>query len=177
MIFGEYEVPLRIAAILFGAIVLHGAIVFLNKKFLTFISNINRNHEEEDRRIATISAVIMSTSSFIISLIALVMILKELHIDTTPILASAGVLGLAISFGAQALIKDVFSGLSILIEDQYREGDQVKLDEFEGKVITITLRKTVLESEMGTHHIPNGSVKIVSAIEKINSKHPITNNK
>ncbi len=167
MFLGEYEVPLRILAILCGAIIFHWVIGFLNKKFLTFISKINHDHQGEDRRIKTISAVFMSTSSFVIALIALVMILQELRIDTTPILASAGVVGLAVSFGAQALIKDVFAGLSILIEDQYREGDQVKLDEFEGQVLYITLRKTVLESQIGVHHIPNGSVKTVSVLKKI----------
>lgn len=162
----DFELFTRLIFILLGAIILHWVVAFLNKKLLAFVGKIHASVEDEDRRIKTISAVIMSTSSFLISLIALLMILKELKIDTTPILASAGVVGLAVSFGAQALIKDVFAGLFILIEDQYREGDFVRLDEFEGRVLNITLRKTVLESESGKHHIPNGAIKVVSVIKK-----------
>ena len=118
-----------------------------------------------DRRITTISNVFLRTGSVLIVLVSGVMILKEFSIDPTPIIASAGVVGLAVSFGAQTLIKDVFAGLFILMEDQYSEGDRVKLDELPGTVQRLTLRKTVLLDSSGNrHHIPHGSVKIVTVL-------------
>lgn len=118
-----------------------------------------------DRRVTTISNVFLRTGSIVIVLVAGVMILKEFSIDPTPIIASAGVVGLAVSFGAQTLIKDIFAGMFILMEDQYSEGDRVKLDEMSGTVTRLTLRKTVLLDPSGNrHHIPHGAVKIVTVL-------------
>lgn len=154
----------HILSICIGAIILYWMVVFFTARFLKFLLQVQRNRQDSEARMRTISTVVRSSGYFVILLLALVMILKELKIDTTPILASAGVLGLAISFGAQTLIKDVLAGLFILTEDQYREGDEVKLDELQGIVKKITLRRTVLESENSLHTIPNGTIKIASLI-------------
>jgi small conductance mechanosensitive channel len=83
-------------------------------------------------------------------------------VDIRPILAGAGVIGLAIGFGAQSLVKDFVSGLFILIENQYDIGDKVKIGSSEGNVIRITMRSTVLRDEEGkTYYISNGSIKDV----------------
>ena len=86
-------------------------------------------------------------------------------LDLTPILASASVLGVAIGFGAQTVIKDFLSGLFIILENQYRVGDVVTIDSAEGTVEQITLRSTIIRDNDGSvHYIPNGS--IVHAINK-----------
>lgn len=109
------------------------------------------------------SRIFLTSGISLIILIALGMILREVHIDPSPLLASAGIVGLAVSFGAQALIKDVFAGLCILIENQYCEGDRVQIIEISGTVIELTLRKTVIRDEHGAlHHIPNGSIPVVT---------------
>ncbi|MCK4800131.1 mechanosensitive ion channel, partial [Candidatus Parcubacteria bacterium] len=94
--------------------------------------------------------------------IILFTILSLFNIDIRPILAGAGIIGLAIGFGAQSLVKDFVSGLFILIENQYGIGDKVKIGSSEGKVTRITMRSTVLKDEEGrTYYISNGSIKDV----------------
>ena len=88
------------------------------------------------------------------------MILNLFGIDIRPILAGAGVIGLAIGFGAQSLVKDFVSGLFILVENQYGIGDKIKIGNFEGNVTRITMRSTVLKDETGkTYYIANGMIK------------------
>lgn len=81
------------------------------------------------------------------------------RLDLTPILAGASVLGVAIGFGAQTLIKDFLSGLFIILENQYRVGDVVEIDEANGTVEQITLRSTIIRDNNGSvHYIPNGNI-------------------
>ncbi len=90
------------------------------------------------------------------------MILNLFGVDIRPILAGVGVLGLAVGFGAQSLVKDFVSGLFILVENQYSIGDTVKIGSFEGEVIRITMRSTVLRDDGGkTFYISNGLIKDV----------------
>ncbi len=86
-------------------------------------------------------------------------ILGRFGIDLTPLLAGASVLGVAVGFGAQSIIKDFLSGLFILLENQYRVGDTVNLDGSDGRVEQITIRSTVVRDNDGSvHYIPNGSI-------------------
>ncbi len=88
------------------------------------------------------------------------MTLSLFGVDITPILAGAGVIGLAIGFGAQSLVKDIVSGLFILVENQYGIGDKIKIGSFEGQVFKITMRSTVLRDDEGrTFYISNGLIK------------------
>lgn len=90
-------------------------------------------------------------------------------VDIRPILASAGIIGLAVGFGAQSLVKDFVSGLFILIENQYGVGDRVKIGSFEGNVVKITMRSTVLmDDEKNKHYISNGLVKNVTNMSQQN---------
>ena len=90
------------------------------------------------------------------------MVLNLSGIDIRPILASAGIIGLAVGFGAQSLVKDFVSGLFILIENQYGVGDRVKIGNFEGNVVKITMRSTVLiDNENKKYYISNGLIKNV----------------
>ena len=109
---------------------------------------------QKEKRAKTLGYIILATGNIIICVIILLMVLSLFGIDITPILAGAGVIGLAIGFGAQSLVKDFVSGLFILVENQYGIGDKVKIGNFEGKVIRITMRSTVLkDDERKTYYI------------------------
>ena len=100
-------------------------------------------------------------------LIVALTISSELGFDIGPILASAGIAGLAIGFGAQSLVKDVISGFFILFEDQYGVGDVVKIGDLSGVVERMTLRVTVLRNLEGqVHVIPNGNIHNVTVMTK-----------
>jgi moderate conductance mechanosensitive channel len=110
-------------------------------------------------RAAAISTVLASTVSVMVWVIALIMVLGELDIDLAPLIAGAGIAGIALGFGAQSLVKDCITGLFMLIEDQYGIGDDVDLGEAVGTVDRITLRTTILRGPDGTlWHVPNGQV-------------------
>ncbi|MFC1861585.1 mechanosensitive ion channel family protein [Chloroflexota bacterium] len=126
-----------------------------------------RAREEVAKRAHTVSGIIVSTTGIIIALIAVFIILSDFGIDITPLLAGAGVVGIAVGFGAQSLIKDVLTGLFIIMEDQYGKGDWVKIADVNGLVVEINLRRTVLRDLDGTvHSIPNGEVRIASNFTK-----------
>jgi small conductance mechanosensitive channel len=118
---------------------------------------------QKEKRAETLGNIIVTTGNIVIYIIALLMVLSLFGVDIRPILAGAGVLGLAIGFGAQSLVKDFVSGLFILVENQYGIGDKVKIGGFEGRVIRITMRSTVLRDDEGkTFYISNGLIKDVT---------------
>ena len=118
---------------------------------------------QKEKRAETLGKIIITTGNVVISVIILLMILGLFGIDIRPVLAGAGVIGLAIGFGAQSLVKDFVSGLFILIENQYGIGDRIKIGSFEGKVIRITMRSTVLKNDEGkTYYISNGLIKDIT---------------
>ena len=102
-----------------------------------------------------------SVASFVIFLVAGFVALGRLGVDLAPLLASAGIVGVALGFGSQTLVKDFLSGIFILIEDQYGVGDIVDLDgETSGTVEAVTLRTTRLRRVDGTvWHVPNGEIR------------------
>ncbi len=117
---------------------------------------------QKEKRAETLGHIIVSIGNIFIYAIILSMVINLFGVDIRPILAGAGVIGLAIGFGAQSLVKDFVSGLFILIENQYDIGDKVKIGSSEGNVIRITMRSTVLRDEEGkTYYISNGSIKNV----------------
>ncbi len=118
---------------------------------------------QKEKRAETLGKIIITTGNIVIYVVILLMILSLFGIDIRPVLAGAGVIGLAIGFGAQSLVKDFVSGLFILIENQYGIGDKVKIGSFEGQVIRITMRSTVLKNNEGkTYYISNGLIKDVT---------------
>lgn len=117
----------------------------------------------EDRRALTLSTLLKSIVQYVVYFVALVMILREFQIDTTSILAGASVIGLAVGFGAQTLVKDVITGFFILFEDQYSVGDYIANGDMAGTVEDIGFRITKLRGSNGVLHIiPNGSITKVS---------------
>jgi small conductance mechanosensitive channel len=101
-------------------------------------------------------------------LTVLLMILSQWGVNILPILTGASILGLAISFGAQTLIKDFISGFFILLEDQFNLGDRVKINNFEGEVYSLGLRVTILKDSKGNLiYIPNSQIATVVRLKKV----------
>ena len=118
---------------------------------------------ELEKRAATVSGIIRKTVYIAIWVVGLVMGVRELGFDVGPILAGAGVLGLAVGFGAQNLVRDVISGLFLLIENQVRVNDVAVINGTGGLVEEVNLRTTVLRSLDGTVHVfPNGAIENLS---------------
>jgi moderate conductance mechanosensitive channel len=118
---------------------------------------------DELRRIDTVGAAFRYFASVVVVLVAGMLILNELGISIAPILATAGVAGIAIAFGAQSLIKDYFTGFFLLLEDQVRVGDVVEIAGKGGLVEEVTLRHVRLRDLDGhVHYIPNGEIKLVT---------------
>jgi moderate conductance mechanosensitive channel len=116
-----------------------------------------------NKRMETISRVVWTTGAVLIVVTALLMILDELGVPILPVVASVGFVGLALGLGAQTLIKDMISGLFVLIENQYTIGDVIEIGGVTGTVESISLRKTTTRDLYGTiYHIPNGEVRTVA---------------
>lgn len=117
---------------------------------------------EAVQRAETLGRVFRYMAAVAITLVAGMLVLAELGISVAPILGAAGVVGLAIGFGAQALVKDYFTGFFLLIENQIRQGDVVKLGEHAGLVEEVTLRYVRLRDYDGNvHFVPNGTITSV----------------
>jgi small conductance mechanosensitive channel len=116
-----------------------------------------------EQRIEALASVLRSLTTFVIYAVAAFMILGEVGIELGPLIAGAGIIGVALGFGSQSLVKDFLSGVFILIEDQFGVGDIVNLDnETSGTVEAVSLRTTRLRSVDGTvWHVPNGEIRRV----------------
>lgn len=124
---------------------------------------------DRKKRIKTLNSLVNATLRIFIFVIAGIMIISELGINTGPLIASAGIIGVALGFGAQSLIKDFMSGFFIITENQYRVGDVVEVVtnngavRVSGVVEAITIRTTVIRDMEGRlHHIPNGNVQVAT---------------
>jgi moderate conductance mechanosensitive channel len=134
-------------------------------------SKAEQTEGELAKRSDTLISVIVTTLQISIIFILFLMILSELGTNITAILTGAGVLGIAIGFGAQSLVKDVIAGLFIIMENQYRKGDVVKIADTSGLVEEINLRRTILRDMDGiTHTVPNGETRVTSNFTKLWSR-------
>jgi small conductance mechanosensitive channel len=119
----------------------------------------NRLRNDRMKMLISLSKSVLRYATFVILFIT---ILQQLGINITALLASAGMLGLAISFGSQNLVRDIISGIFIIIERRFMIGDKVMISGIKGEVIRMTLRMTAIKAEDGTSHtIPNGSITVV----------------
>ncbi len=122
-----------------------------------------RAKEELEKRSDTLTGYLSTVLGAIVLVIAIFMILSEVGVDIAPLIAGAGVVGIAIGFGAQSLIKDYLNGLFIILEDQYNKGDVAKIAGIAGLVESVSLRRTVLRDLDGiVHSIPNGQITTTS---------------
>lgn len=145
--------------------IIHGVIVRAVR--IAVRSEDYQSKEAEEKRENTLISLFTVTLQTLIVLIAGMMILEELGVQIGPMLAAAGIVGLAFGFGGQYLIRDIITGLFVIMENQYRIGDVVNINGIGGSVENITLRKTTLRDLNGTvHHIPHGEIKTVSNLTK-----------
>lgn len=118
---------------------------------------------EAQKRMRTLSNILNKVAFVTVSVVAIMMVLREIGMDITPLITGAGIIGLAIGFGAQNLVKDVISGFFIIMENQIRVGDVAVVNGTGGLVEEINLRTIVLRDLEGTVHIfPNGTINTLS---------------
>lgn len=160
---------IKIALILFVAFVLNrSAVLFIDRLVRKLmLSDRHITKEARKKREDTLIQIFSATLTVLVWILAVLMVLQEVGIAIGPLLAAAGIAGLAFGFGGQYLIRDLISGLFIIIENQYRIGDVVCFDSTCGLVEDITLRMTTLRDLDGTvHHIPHGTIEKVSNLSK-----------
>jgi len=151
----------RIFVILLLAWVLQALAARLIRLFRAYMSR--RTGGDEIGRIETLARVFRNAAAVVIVLVAGMLVLGELGISVAPILATAGVAGIAIGFGAQSLIKDYFNGFFLLLDDQVRQGDVVEVAGKGGLVEEVTLRYVRLRDLDGhVHYVPNGEITLVT---------------
>lgn len=155
--------------ILFIFLISRLSIALLNR----VVSNVFRLYprfRKDEKKANTLTGILKSVIKYLVYLIMGISILDTLNIPTQPILATAGLGGIAIGFGAQSLVRDVFTGFFILFEDQYSVGDYVTITGITGTVEDMGLRTTKLRSFNGDLHIiPNGEIKTVTNVSRGNS--------
>jgi small conductance mechanosensitive channel len=169
------ETTLRIAAILVGAVV---AYVLLRTAFGAAVRHLlQRRHAEPsegalsaveaERRVRTLERLAVRVTGSVIAVIALLMVLSEVEIDVGPAVAGLGVVGIAVGFGAQTLIRDWLAGIFVVLENQYSAGDVVRIAGVEGVVEDFSLRRTTLRDADGTvHTVPNGQIIVASNLSR-----------
>ena len=153
---------LRIALIVVLAWV---ALAFAHKMIRGFRLYIQRglDDDEEVKRVATLGRVFRYIASVVIALVTGMLILGELGVSVAPILGAAGVVGVAVGFGAQSLVKDYFTGFFLLLENQMRHGDVIEAGGKAGVVEEITLRYVRMRDYDGNvHFVPNGTITTVT---------------
>jgi len=156
---------LKVLLVIAGTYLVLYLIRLLSKRIVAYSRKVERDQDqgEREKRTETLVHIFETTGKVFIIIIAIFMVMKELGMDITPLLTGAGIAGLALGFGAQSLVKDFLSGFFILIENQFRVGDVIKIGEFSGVVERISLRTVVLRDLGGNVHvIPNGEVKAVT---------------
>ncbi len=119
------------------------------------------------QQLRTLSSVIYSVGVFVILFLAAMQILSQININVGPLLASAGLVGLAIGFGGQTLVKDFINGFLVLVENQYDVGDTIKIAGVQGTVEAMTLRRTVLRADDGAQYtVPSSQITVVSNLTR-----------
>jgi small conductance mechanosensitive channel len=130
---------------------------------------------ERTKRAQTLGRLMQKSLSVVVTGIGALMVLRELDVDITPVLTGAGIVGLAVGFGAQTLVRDIISGFFLILEDQVRVGDVAVVNGQGGLVEEVNLRTIVLRDERGTVHVfPNGEVKTLANMSKDFSFYVIT---
>ncbi len=161
---------IRVLAIVIIALVLR----YLLRRFVPLLieRSISRQMKkrpkgEMKKRANTLSSVFVNTGTIIILIFAICTMLPEFGVNIAAMLAGLGIVGIAVGFGAQSLIKDLLAGIFILLEDQYRVGDVVNVAGIGGLVEEIGLRRTVLRDLDGiVHSVPNSEIKVASNFTK-----------
>jgi small-conductance mechanosensitive channel len=164
----------RLAVLLIiGVVLLLSTILVIPKVIQNAVRNSRADQTEEEmkKRGDTLIGVLVTTLQVIIIAVLFFMVLSEVGINIASVLVGASVVGVAVGFGAQSLVKDVLAGLFIILENQYRKGDVVKIADTSGVVEDINLRRTILRDLDGiTHSVPNGEIRVASNYTKVWSR-------
>ena len=157
---------LRIIFVLAMAFLAYHAIKFAVGRFAQRLSARTKD-EEARKRITTLARVVSHLCTAVMGIVAAITVLGQVGVDVGPILAAVGVVGLAVGFGAQTLVKDVITGFFILLENQARTGDFIAVGSVNGIVESINLRMLVLRDENGNvHYVPHSQVGILTNMTK-----------
>ncbi|MFH1508682.1 MAG: mechanosensitive ion channel domain-containing protein [bacterium] len=163
------EHGVKIALIIIAALVLQAFVRLSSKRLLKIFykkAKGTRPEEEIDKRSSTLSTVIVKSSQVLLSVFVVITVLSEMAINISALVAGVGIAGLALGFGAQGLVKDVISGLFIIIEDQYGQGDIITVTKETGIVKELNLRRTIIEDQEGNiYHIPNKEITVVKVLQ------------
>ena len=162
---------LRIVLIIVLMVIALKVVKVASTKFFMRIKKATEDPEAR-KRAETLASITRSGLTVIILVIALMMIMGELGVEIGPLLATAGVIGLAIGFGAQKLVEDVISGFFILLEDQIRVGDVVQIADRGGLVEKVNLKMVILRDLAGNvHYVRNGKIDVVTNMTKEYSRY------
>lgn len=166
---------LKIAAIVVGAVV---AYALLRAAFGAAVRHLLQRRRtdpaegalsagEAERRVKTLERLAVRVAGSVIAVIGLLMVLSEVEIDVGPAVAGLGIVGIAVGFGAQTLIRDWLAGIFVVLENQYSAGDLVRIAGVEGVVEDFSLRRTTLRDTDGTvHTVPNGQIIVASNLSR-----------
>lgn len=144
----------------------------LSVRFIALAMKRGEDDEEFQKRTQTLGSIVRYALDIVILIVGFMIILEQFGIEIGPLLAAAGIVGLAVGFGAQSLVKDVITGFFILLEDQVRVGDVVQIAGKTGIVEKINLRTTMLRDLAGNaHYVPNGSIDAVTNMTKEYSRY------
>ena len=143
-------------------VILAGLVVRIGKAVLRRVFSVRLRRPLSERRERTLLKLLENVISYVVYFAAILAVLSAFNINVAGLIAGAGVLGLAVGFGAQSLVKDVITGFFIIFEDQFSVGDYVRIGEAEGTVEEIGLRTTKIKVYTGELHIiPNGNIQEV----------------
>ena len=141
------------------------------KRSIVRLTNLRERRARAEQRAATLEVVLQSLVATIVWIVAVMLILSELGINLAPLVASAGVAGIAIGFGAQSVVRDFLAGIFVLVEDHYGVGDYVDVGDAAGTVEQVSLRTTRLRDASGVLWIvPNGEVRRVGNYSQLYSQ-------
>src|ERR1017187_8463070 len=163
--FVHKDLPQMIVILVIAFILAHMVSFSVNR--MRTLADRKTHSPQRANEIRTLAAILRATAYGVIGFIVLLHVLDVLGINLTPLLASAGVVGVGIGLGAQSLFKDIINGIFILVENQYNVGDTVKLASLTGTVEDLTLRLTTLRDGDGTvYFIPNSQIATVSNLSR-----------
>jgi small-conductance mechanosensitive channel len=164
--FVRHQFP-RIIGVFIIAFILTRLLKALSRRLSRLSTSQGLPSAMRSQQLRTISSVVYSVGLFIIMFVAALQVLPLLGINMGPLLASAGIAGVAVGFGAQTLVHDFINGFFILVENQYDIGDVVKVAGVQGSVELMTLRRTVLRDADGTvHNVPSSQITVVSNLTR-----------
>lgn len=158
---------LHLLGILLIALVLNRVLRAVTNLLIKQASGPSRQAQLREQQTRTLAGVLYGAGSKVVWVVALLTALHEFNIDITPAVTLAGLASLAVGFGAQTLVRDVITGIYIVLEDQYVVGDTIQIADYTGRVEHLTLRRTVIRDARGAVvTIANGEIRTVSNLSR-----------